>query len=45
MVAALAHRHVEAQRDRVGEGQLDLAVVAARAEDAQVRDHAGAAGR
>ena len=40
VVAALAHRHVEAQRDRVGEGQLHLAVIAARAEDAQVRDHA-----
>ena len=39
MVAALAHRNVQAQRDRVREGQLDLAVIAAGAENAQVRDH------
>ena len=40
VVAALAHRHVQAQRHRVGEGQLHLAVVAAGAEDAQIRDQA-----
>ena len=31
VVAALAHRHVEAEGDGVGERQLDLAMIAARA--------------
>src|SRR5262249_50378987 len=39
VVAALSHWHVQAQRDRVGERQLDLAVVPARPEDAEVWNH------
>ena len=42
MVTALAHRDVHPQRDGVGEGQLDLAVIAAGPQDAQARDHAAA---
>src|SRR5262249_25480423 len=40
MVAALAHRNVQAERDGIGERQFHLAVIAARAEDAQVWNHA-----
>src|SRR5438105_765578 len=38
MVAASAHRRVQTQRNRVRKGQLDLAVIAARAEDPQIRN-------
>ena len=37
VVAALANRDVQSQRDGIGEGQLHLAMIAAGAEDAQVR--------
>jgi hypothetical protein len=33
MIAALSHRNVEAQRDRVREREFNLAMIAARAED------------
>src|SRR5262249_14842361 len=39
VVAALAHRHVQAEGDGVGESQLHLAMVAARTENSQVGDH------
>ena len=39
VIAAFADRQIEAQGDGVSEGQFDLAVVAARAKDPQVRDH------
>ena len=39
VVAALAHRDVQAEHARLGKRQLDLAVIAARAEDAKVGDH------
>ena len=40
MVAALAHRHIQSQRDGVGERQLDLAMISARPEDAHIRNDA-----
>src|SRR6516164_448908 len=39
VIAALAHRDVQAEHDRFGECQLDLAVIAAWAQDADVGDH------
>src|SRR6267143_7036557 len=40
MVAALTNRNIQSQRDRIGERQLDLAVVPAWAEDPQIGNHA-----
>ena len=40
MIAASAHGGVDAQRDRVGERELHLTVVAAWTEDSKVGDHA-----
>src|SRR5262245_34979843 len=39
MIAALAHWDVQSERNRVRKCQFHLAVIAAGAEDAQVRDH------